>query len=209
MKLQIINTKKEQIAEKTLHKGLAEGQVKLEALGQYLRVFMFNQRQGTASAKTRGEVSGSGIKPWKQKGTGRARVGSKRTPLWRHGGIVHAPKPKSWNLSLNKNVRRVALISALSHKFNEDAVTVIDSFDDFGSKTKDNMKHLKKLDLIRNVLIVTDEVKKDLLQGLGNIKGLNTSLVETLNAFEVFKADKILISKAALEALEKKLFKTK
>ncbi len=209
MKLKVVNVKNEHTSEKTLHKGISENNVNLEALGQYIRVFTNNQRQGTASAKTRGEVSGSGIKPWKQKGTGRARVGSKRTPLWRHGGIIHAPKPKSWSLSLNKNIKRVALLSALAHKFNTGMVTVVDTLDNFGNKTKENMTHLTKLELTRNVLIISDTANKDFAKGLKNIKGLSTSVIATLNAYEVFKAEKVLISKDALESLEKKLFKTK
>jgi large subunit ribosomal protein L4 len=207
MKLNVVNIKNENTSEKTLHNGFAEARVNTEALGHYLRAYLFNQRQGTASAKNRGEVAGSGIKPWRQKGTGRARVGDKRTPLWRHGGIVHAPKPKSWNLGLNSNTKKVALLSALSDKFNKEAVTVIESFADFNTKTKDNFKHLQKLNLTRNVLLVVDKLSDETGRGLQNIKGIKSSLVDNLNAFEVFSADKILISKEALESLEKKMFK--
>ncbi len=207
MKADILDIKKEKVGEKTLNKGFIEANVNKEVLIQYLRTYMANNRQGTSSAKTRGEVAGSGIKPWRQKGTGRARVGDKRTPIWRHGGIVHGPQPKSWNLTLNKKVKKLALISALNHKFNDKKVLILDSFDVFNKKTKDSMKILKNMELNRNVLIVANESKPEMELSLRNISSVCTAVVDRLNAFQVFKADTLIVSKEALEALEKKLFK--
>jgi large subunit ribosomal protein L4 len=206
MKIEIIDTKKQKAGEKSLHKGFADSGINTEVLLQYVRSFMLNNRQGTSSTKTRGEVAGSGIKPWRQKGTGRARVGDKRTPIWRHGGIVHGPQPKSWNIELNKKVKKLALISAINHKFADQKVLVLDSFDAFGKKTKESLAIIRKLKLERNILVVSDKVSADMQLGLRNISNVTTSNVETLNAFQVFSADAVLFSQSSLETLEKKLF---
>src|SRR5690348_14134484 len=119
MKLEMYDIKSKKAQDITLNKDVFGIEPKLQVLSQYIRVYLANQRQGTSSTKTRGEVSGSGIKPWAQKGTGRARVGSKRTPLWRHGGIVFGPKPKDWSLDITKELKNTALLTAISGKVSD------------------------------------------------------------------------------------------
>ncbi len=191
--------------ELTLNKKIFGVDPKPEVLNQYLRVYMANQRQGTSSTKTRGEVSGSGIKPWAQKGTGRARVGSKRTPLWRHGGIVFGPKPKSWNLDISKDLKNTALITAVIEKVKEDNLIVVSSFDALKGKTKDASKLLKTLKLNRKTLFVADILTREISTSLRNIKDVDLADATRLNAYQVVRADNIVFSKNAVEKLEQRL----
>lgn len=205
MKVEMYDVKSKKTQELTLNKDIFGITPKLEVLSQYIRVFLANQRQGTSSTKTRGEVSGSGIKPWAQKGTGRARVGSKRTPLWRHGGIVFGPKPKSWNLDISKDLKSTALISAIIEKANENNLHVISSYNILKGKTKDASELLKELKLTRKTLFIADTLTKEISTSLRNIKIVDLADVARLNAYQVVKADSVVISKDALEKLELRL----
>ena len=191
--------------ELTLNKKIFGVKPKPEVLNQYLRVYMANQRQGTSSRKTRGEVSGSGIKPWAQKGTGRARVGSKRTPLWRHGGIVFGPKPKSWNLDISKDLKNTALITAMIGKVKENSLLIVSSFDVLKGKTKDASELLKTLKLNRKTLFVADILTKEITTSLRNIKDVDLADSARLNAYQIVKADNVIFSKSAIEKLEQRL----
>ena len=178
-----------------------------QVIAQYLRVYLSNQRQGTSSTKRRGEVSGSGAKPWAQKGTGRARVGEKRTPIWRHGGIIHGPKPKSWTLAISEKLKDLALISAISEKLTSKNLTVIDKLHETKGKTKAAEEMLEKLDLTGKTLFVADTVTPDFSRSLSNIKNASIASASRLNAYQVLKAKNIIFTKSAFEIVSKRLEK--
>ena len=164
--------------------------------------FLANQRQGTQSTLTRTEVSGGGKKPWRQKGTGHARQGSIRAPQWRHGGIVHAPKPRDYSYSLNKKVRRLALKSALSDKVLSNDLIVLDEFKIDEYKTKTASDCLKAIGAEKKVLIVLDSNNPFAVKSISNIKGAKTALVNTINTYDIINADKLVIVKGAVAQIE-------
>ena len=164
--------------------------------------YLANQRQGTQSTLTRTEVSGGGKKPWRQKGTGHARQGSIRAPQWRHGGIVHAPKPRDYSYSLNKKVRRLALKSALSDKVLSNDLIVLSEFKMDEYKTKTAAECLKAIGAEKKVLVVLDTNNPFAVKSIGNIKGAKAALVNTVNTYDVINADKLVIVKDAVKQIE-------
>ena len=168
-----------------------------EAVIQYLA----NQRQGTQSALTRAEVSGGGIKPWRQKGTGRARQGSTRSPQWTHGGVVFAPKPRDYRMSVNKKVKRIAMKSALSSKVNENNIVVFDALDIAAPKTKEMIKVLENIK-VDNALVVLPEKDEIVERATGNIPGVKTTLVGTLNVYEILKYKTLILTQDAVAKIE-------
>ena len=160
-----------------------------------------NCRQGTQSALTRAEVSGGGIKPWRQKGTGRARQGSTRAPQWTHGGIVFAPKPRSYRYSLNKKVKRLALKSVLSAKAAEGNVLVVDGLDVAEIKTKTMAGFLGAIGAGKAVL-VTPEVNVNVVKSARNIPGVTTTQAKLINVYDILNAKQLIIDKAALAVIE-------
>ena len=161
-----------------------------------------NKRQGTQSALTRAEVSGGGRKPWRQKGTGRARQGSTRAPQWTHGGIVFAPKPRDYSYSLNKKAKRLALKSVLSAKASEQAVVVIDELKMETPKTKEFAAFLKAVGCDTKTLVVTAEMDQNVLRSGRNIAGCEVTFANLLNAYDVLKANKLVVDQAALRKIE-------
>lgn len=164
--------------------------------------YLANQRQGTQSTLTRTEVSGGGKKPWRQKGTGHARQGSIRAPQWRHGGIVHAPKPRDYSYSLNKKVRRLALKSALSDKALNNDLIVLDELKTEEYKTKTVAECLKAIGAEKKVLIVLDSNNPFAVKSIANIKGAKSALVNTINTYDIINADKLVIVKGAVKQIE-------
>ena len=164
--------------------------------------YLANQRQGTQSTLTRGEVSGGGKKPWRQKGSGRARQGSTRSPQWYHGGIAHGPKPREYGFSINKKVRRLAMKSALSGKAADDEIIVLDSFGVEEIKTKEVAKILAALPTGKKTLIVLPEKDDVLYKSARNIAGVKVSLVNTLNVYDILNCDKILVLQDAVSKIE-------
>ena len=164
--------------------------------------YLANQRQGTQSALTRSEVSGGGRKPWRQKGTGRARQGSTRAPQWYHGGVVFAPKPRDYRFSVNKKVKRLAMKSALSSKAQAEEIIVIDSiaFDEI--KTAKAAAMLKAVGSERKALIVLPEVDEKAIKSARNIPGVKTAQVNEMNVYDILNADKLIIAKDALRRIE-------
>ena len=160
-----------------------------------------NCRQGTQSALTRAEVSGGGIKPWRQKGTGRARQGSTRAPQWTHGGIVFAPKPREYSYSLNKKVKRLALKSALSAKAAEGNVIVVDGLDLPEIKTKAMQSFLNAVEAGKAVL-VTPEVNVNVIKSARNIPGVLTTTAKVLSVYDIVNAKQLIVDKAALAVIE-------
>ena len=161
-----------------------------------------NCRQGTQSALTRAEVSGGGRKPWRQKGTGRARQGSTRAPQWTHGGIVFAPKPRSYAYTLNKKVKRLALKSALSAKAAENIVVVIDSIKMDAIKTKTFANFLAAVGAEKKPLVVTAEADQIVVKSGRNIPGCEVTFANLLNVYDIVNANKLVVDKAALAKIE-------
>ena len=161
-----------------------------------------NKRQGTQSALTRAEVSGGGRKPWRQKGTGRARQGSTRAPQWTHGGIVFAPKPRDYSYSLNRKAKRLALKSVLSAKASEQAVVVIDELKMETPKTKEFAAFLKAVGCTGKTLVVTAAPDQNVVRSGRNIAGCEVTFANLLNAYDVLKANKLVVDQAALRKIE-------
>ena len=161
-----------------------------------------NCRQGTQSALTRAEVSGGGRKPWRQKGPGRARQGSTRAPQWTHGGIVFAPKPRSYAYTLNKKVKRLALKSALSAKAAENNVVVIDSIKMDSIKTKTFANFLSAVGAEKKPLVVTAEADQIVVKSGRNIPGCEVTFANLLNVYDIVNANKLVVDKAALQKIE-------
>ena len=171
-------------------------------LHEAVKNYLANQRQGTQSTLTRSEVRGGGIKPWRQKGTGRARQGSIRAPQWTHGGIALGPKPRSYNYTLNKKTKRLAMRSALSAKAQAGEIVVVDNLDMSEIKTKNLVAFLKSVDCNTKSLVVTPEVRFNVVKSAANIPGVRTMPVSTLNVYDILNAEKFIIDKAAVAKLE-------
>ena len=167
-----------------------------------VRTYLMNQRQGTQSTLTRTEVSGGGKKPWRQKGTGRARQGSTRAPQWTHGGVALGPKPRDYRLAMNKKTKRVALFSALSAKVAAGDLIVVDEIkcDSFSTKTMVSM--LNALGADKKALVVLPEVDRFVVKSCANIPGVQTALYNTINVYDILNADKFIVSKAAVAKLD-------
>ena len=161
-----------------------------------------NKRQGTQSALTRAEVSGGGRKPWRQKGTGRARQGSTRAPQWTHGGIVFAPKPRDYGYTLNKKSRRLALKSVLSAKANEACVIVIDEIKMDAPKTAEFAKFLSAVGAQGKSLVVTAEANENVVKSGRNIPGCEITFANLINVYDIVNANKLVVDKAALAKIE-------
>ena len=164
--------------------------------------YLAAQRQGTQSALTRSEVSGGGKKPWRQKGTGHARQGSTRSPQWRHGGIALGPKPRSYRFTLNKKVRKLAMLSALSAKVSANEMVVVDAIKTDEFKTKTMVAMLKALEAEKKTLIVLDAVDAKVIKSAANIEGVKTTQYNTLNVYDILNCDKFVIVEGAVKKLE-------
>ncbi len=164
--------------------------------------YLANRRQGTQSTLTRTEVSGGGKKPWRQKGTGHARQGSTRAPQWRHGGIVHAPKPRDYSYSLNKKVRRLAIKSALSDKLLAGSIIVLDELTLETYKTRVVADCLKAIGAAKKTLIVLADNNAVAVKSIANIEGTKSAQVNTINAYDIINADTLVIVKSAVAKFE-------
>jgi large subunit ribosomal protein L4 len=176
-------------------------EVNENAVHQVVVALLANKRQGTQSAKTRAEVSGGGIKPWRQKGTGRARQGSIRAPQWIHGGIVFAAKPRDYRISLTKSVKRVAMKSALSSKVVGNEMVVLENLELEAPKTKEIVKMLDVFNA-KKTLIVTAESNKNVYVSGRNIQGVSVIPVNNLNVYDLLKYEKLIITKDAVSKIE-------
>lgn len=167
-----------------------------------LRAYLASQRKGTASTKTRAEVRGGGRKPWKQKGTGRARQGSIRSPQWRHGGIVHGPKPRDYSFQLTKKMKKQALFSALTLKQKESDLVVISNLEKLGPKTKDAAKFLGKFEA-KDALLVLTARSESVSRAFSNLAGCEVNLVKNLNPYQILSHQKVFLDKAAIDQIGK------
>ncbi len=177
--------------------------VKVNEAAMHMAVtnYLANQRQGTQSALTRAEVSGGGIKPWRQKGTGRARQGSTRAPQWTHGGIVFAPKPRDYRFSMNKKVKKLALLSAISSKLAEGKLIVLDKIEMNEYKTKTVVGMLAALKA-ENALVVNADTNLFFVKSAANIPGVKAARVNTINTYEILKHDTLILTQDAVKKLE-------
>ncbi len=176
-------------------------EVNANVLHEVVRAYLANQRQGTQSALTRAEVSGGGIKPWRQKGTGRARQGSTRSPQWRHGGVVFAPKPRDYTVRVNRKVKRIAMKSALSGKVQDSELIVLKDLDLQEAKTKEMVKVLDAVKA-EKALIVLPESNESVERAARNIEGVKTALVGTLNVYEILKHKSLVLTEASVKKIE-------
>ena len=177
-------------------------EVNANVLHEVVKAYLANQRQGTQSALTRAEVSGGGIKPWRQKGTGRARQGSTRSPQWTHGGIVFAPKPRSYSYVLNKKVKRLALKSVLSAKAAQGEIVVVDKIAMDEIKTKSFKNFLTAVNAEGKSVVVTPEVNDIVVKSARNIPGVVTSPAKLINVYDLLNAKTLVIDKDALAVIE-------
>ena len=176
-------------------------EVNANVLHEVVKAYLANQRQGTQSALTRAEVSGGGIKPWRRKGTGRARQGSTRSPQWRHGGVVFAPKPRDYTIRVNKKVKRLAMKSALSSKVLDTDLIVFNELNLAAAKTKEMVKTLEAVKADK-ALIVLPESNETVERAARNIPGVKTTLVGTLNVYEILKYRKLILTEASVKKIE-------
>lgn len=164
--------------------------------------YLANQRQGTQSALTRAEVSGGGIKPWRQKGTGRARAGSTRAPQFTHGGIVFAPKPRDYSYSLNKKEKRAALKSALSDKAANNAIVVVEGLEMNEIKTSVFAKFLNKVGATKKAMVITNGVNENVYKSARNIAGVTVTTADILSTYEILNTNVLVVDKAAIEKIQ-------
>ena len=200
--VKIVNMSGAEVGELTLSEKLFGADVNGAVLHAAVRAYLMNQRQGTQSTLTRTEVSGGGKKPWRQKGTGRARQGSTRSPQWTHGGVALGPKPRDYRLSMNKKTKKVALYSALSAKVAAGDLIVVDAIKTEGYSTKTVAAMLKAVEATRKALIVLPEVENTVIKSCANIPGVVTTQFNTVNVYDVLNADKLIIAKDAVAKLE-------
>ena len=200
-KTTLYNIKAEKVGDIKLSDAIFGIEANKEAMHTMVVNYLANQRQGTQSTKTRTEVRGGGRKPWRQKGTGRARQGSIRAPQWTGGGVALGPKPRSYRFTVNKKLRRLAFKSALSTKVAEKAIIVIDELKLDTFKTKEMAAILKAFE-VENALIVTADKDVNVVRSAANIPGVKTSMATTLNVYDVLKYDKFIVTKDAVSKIE-------
>ena len=198
----LYNISGKEVGEIELNENIFGANVNVEAMHQVVKMYLANQRQGTQSALTRAEVRGGGIKPWRQKGTGRARHGSIRSPQWRHGGVVFAPKPRSYRYTVPKKIKRIAMKSALSSKVNDNDIVVIEELNFDAPKTKQVVSLLENLKVDSKTLIVLADNNENIVKSARNIKGVKTTFVNTLNVYDILNYDKFIITKDAVKKVE-------
>ncbi|SUY48263.1 50S ribosomal protein L4 [Clostridium putrefaciens] len=200
-KVGLFNVEGKKVGDFQLSDSVFGVEVNEYAMHQVVVALLANKRQGTQSAKTRAEVSGGGIKPWRQKGTGRARQGSIRAPQWIHGGIVFAPKPRDYRVSVPKTMRKVAMKSALTSKVQDNEMIVLESLSLDAPKTKEIVKMLNAFEA-KKALIITSESNQVIYKSSRNIEGVSVIPVNNINVYDLLKYEKVIITKDALSKIE-------
>ena len=201
MQAPLLNMKGESVGQVDLKDTLVEINPSKEFLHEYVTIYLANQRERSASVKTRSEVSGGGKKPWKQKHTGRARAGSIRSPLWRHGGVIHGPKPGRLHLDFPRQKARKALAHALSAKYQEGKIIFLDSVQLSDARTREMASFLKKLNCSPRTVLVIEEKNPKVSLAARNIKDFTVTQPENLNAYGVLAADRLVLTQAAWQKL--------
>lgn len=197
----LFNKEGNKIEDIQLNDNIFAVEVNADAMHQVVVALLANKRQGTQSAKTRAEVRGGGIKPWRQKGTGRARQGSIRAPQWIKGGVVFAPKPRDYRMSVPKSMRKVAMLSALTSKVQNDEMVVLDSLTLEAPKTKEIVKMLNAFNA-KKTLIVTAEANETVYKSARNIEGVAVLPVNNINVYDLLKYSKVIMTKDAVSKIE-------
>ena len=200
--IKVVNMAGKEVGSMEISDVLFGGEVNGNVLHAAVRAYLLNQRQGTQSTLTRSEVSGGGKKPWRQKGTGRARQGSTRSPQWTHGGIALGPKPRSYRTDLNKKTKRLALLSALADKYNNGKLIVVDDITLDTYKTKTMVAMFSALGAEKKPLVVLPEVNSFVVKSCANIPGAKTCLYNTINVYDILNADTFITTVAAVKMLE-------
>ena len=200
--IKVVNMAGAQVGEIALSDMIFGADVNEAVLHAAVRAYLLNQRQGTQSTLTRSEVSGGGRKPWRQKGTGRARQGSTRSPQWTHGGIALGPKPRSYATKLNKKVKQIALFSALSSKVANGEMIVVDSIAATEFKTKAMVEMLSAIGAGKKSLVVLDAPNAMVVKSLSNIAGVKVAYTNTINTYDILNCNTIVFAQAAVEKLE-------
>ena len=201
MKTKVLNLQGQEVEEIALADEIFNAPYNEALIHQAVVTYLANQRQGTKSTLTRAEVAGGGRKPWRQKGTGRARQGSIRSPQWIHGGVVFAPKPRDFEQKMNAQMRRGAFVSALSTMMNEKAIVVVDKME-IEAKTKAAVKVLNDLKLNRRITVVTDGVNENALRAFANLPEVNVTTSDILNTYDLVVSDYVVITKDAIMKIE-------
>jgi large subunit ribosomal protein L4 len=205
MKLTIKNTQGGDAGELNLGFQPVEADKGSQAVHDVVVAYMAAQRSGTASTKTMGEVAGSGKKPWRQKGTGRARAGSFASPLWRGGGVVHGPKPRDFSKKVTRKTKQLALRKALTERLNAGEITVVDDIKLDSPKTKGFVGILNSLKVEGTTLLVTDSGNKNLILASRNIEDVELANPTSLNTYQLLRCKNVLFTRAAMEALDQRL----
>ena len=210
--LPVFNTEGKEVDSAKLNASVFDGTINEAVVYQAINAYRANQRKGLASTKTRGEVSGGGKKPWKQKGTGRARVGSTRSPLWRHGGVVFGPHPRDFGYTISDKIKNLALKSTLNAKVKENNLVILDSIKMDSAKTKEAAKMLSNLKLApkkgqrgQKVLFLLDKPDRSVLAAMRNIRFINLNQAKDTHAYEVLNNTKLVITKDGLTQITNRL----
>ena len=200
--IKVVNMSGAEVGSIELNEGIFGVTPNEAVLHAAVRAYLLNQRQGTQSTLTRSEVSGGGRKPWRQKGTGRARQGSTRSPQWTHGGIALGPKPRSYRTKLNKKVKQIAMFSALSAKVANNEMVVVDAIVAESYKTKVMAGMLSAIGAGKKALVVLDEKNDMVVKSLANIPGVKVAYTNTLNVYDILNCNTIVFAQAAVQKLE-------
>lgn len=201
-KVNVYNMQGEQLEQIELSEATFGVEVNQHVVYEVVKNQLANKRQGTQSAKTRAEVRGGGRKPWRQKGTGRARAGSTRSPIWTGGGVAFAPKPRDYSYKVPKKIKRLAMKSALTSKVLENEIIVIDELTMDSPKTKDMVNILKNISADRKALIVTLNPESNVIKSANNLPNVQTTIVSNMNVYDILKYNSLIITKEAVRKVE-------
>lgn len=200
--VKVVNMAGKEVGEIALSDNLFGAEVKGDILHTAVRAYLMNQRQGTQSTLTRTEVSGGGKKPWRQKGSGRARQGSTRSPQWTHGGVALGPKPREYRVTLNKKLKRQALKCALSDKVASGNMVVVDSIAAEAYKTKTMVAMLEAIGAAKKALVVLPEMDAKVIKSFANIPGVKTAQYNMINVYDIVNCDTFVVAQAAVSKME-------
>ena len=201
-KIAVHNSKGEQVGEMELSPAIFAAPVNEAAVHEVVVAYLANQRRGTASTKTRGMVRGGGRKPWRQKGTGRARHGSIRSPIWTGGGTVFGPHPRDYSVRLPKKLKRVALRSALTTKYNNNEIIVLDQLSMETPRTKDVVQLLKNLKVEGKAVLITADPSPAVYESARNIPGVSTGIADNINTYQVLNSGSLILTRDAVARIE-------
>ena len=200
--IKVVDMNGAELREIELSDAVFAAEINTAVLHTYVRAYLMNQRLGTQSTLTRSEVSGGGKKPWRQKGTGRARQGSTRSPQWRHGGVALGPKPRTYKLSINKKVKRIAAVSALSAKVAASELIVVDKIETSEYKTQTMVAMLNAIGAAKKTLVVLPAVDEKVIRSLANIEGVKTVQASNINVYDILNCDSMVATEEAVKEIE-------